>query len=314
MDITRKKVITIVSPCFNEEENIRELYKRIHSSISNIQNYNFEILFIDNASTDDTVKILRELILIDSRIKVIINNRNFGHIRSPYWGVLQSQGDATIYLASDLQDPPEYIEQFIKEWEKGWKVVLAVKPTSRSNFLSHYLRKHYYRILSNISDVPMINDATGFGLFDSRVLQEIRLINDPYPYFRGLVCELGFPTKTIPFDQPRRHKGITKNNFFTLYDYAILGIISHSRVPIRLASILGLAIGLSSFLAGMVYVALKLIFWDNFPIGIAPLIIISLFMFGLLFTLLGFLGEYIGSIHTYVRNRPIVVEKERINF
>lgn len=309
-----KKLITIVTPCFNESENIDELYERIKLAISNISKYDFEILFIDNASTDNTVDILRQLISRDSRIKVIVNTRNFGQVRSPYWGVMQAKGDAIIYMASDLQDPPEFISNFLEEWERGWKVVLAVKPVSKTNSTFNILRKAYYRLLAKISDVEMIKDATGFGLYDSLVIEHIRRIKDPYPYFRGLVCELGYPIKTIPFEQPRRAKGISKNNFFGLYDVAILGIISHSIAPIRAAGILGLIMGLLSLVIALVYVVLKLLFWQDFPMGFAPLIIGFFFMFGLLFIFIGLLGEYIASIHTYVRNRPIVVEKERINF
>jgi len=309
-----RKLITIVAPCFNEAENIRELYRRISTSITENSAYDFEILFIDNASTDETVNLLRDLVKHDSRIKVIVNTRNFGQVRSPYWGVMQSRGDATIYMASDLQDPPEFIANFIKEWELGWKVVLAVKPFSKINSVFNAIRKLYYRLLAKISDVEIIKDATGFGLYDSIVLDQVRKINDPYPYFRGLICELGYPIKTIPFEQPRRARGISKNNIFTLYDVAILGIISHSIAPIRVAGILGFIIGFVSLFIALVYILLKLIFWDQFPIGIAPLIIGFFFMFGILFVFIGFLGEYIGSIHNYVRNRPIVVEKERINF
>jgi dolichol-phosphate mannosyltransferase len=309
-----KKLITIVTPCFNEAENVDELYRRISTSISAIDEYDFEILFIDNASTDETVELLRKLISQDPRIRVIVNTRNFGQVRSPYWGVMQSRGAATIYMASDLQDPPEFIPSFIKEWELGWKVVLAVKPVSKTNSVFNFLRKIYYRVLTKISDVEMIKDATGFGIYDSIVLDHIRKIKDPYPYFRGLVCELGYPIKTIPFEQPRRARGISKNNILSLYDVAILGIISHSIAPIRAAGILGLIMGFLSLFVALIYIILKLIFWQEFPLGIAPLIIGFFFMFGLLFIFIGLLGEYIGSIHTYVRNRPIVVEKERINF
>lgn len=309
-----KKLITIVSPCFNEAENIEELYRRIALAISDLKSYDFEMLFIDNASTDNTVQILKKLITLDTRIRVIVNTRNFGQVRSPYWGVMQSRGDATIYLASDLQDPPEYIPKFIDEWERGWKVVLAVKPQSKTNIVFNMMRKSYYRMLAKISEVQMINDATGFGMYDYLVLDQIRAINDPYPYFRGLVCELGYPIKTVPFEQPRRSRGISKNNILGLYDVAILGIVSHSVAPIRAAGIIGFLIGFFSFFIALVYLFLKLFFWDSFPLGIAPLIISFFFLFGLLFMFIGLLGEYIASIHTYVRKRPIVVEKERINF
>lgn len=309
-----KPLISIVTPCYNEEENISELYARITKAIESLSKYQFEILFIDNASTDQTVDIIKGFCVRDPRIKLIVNNRNFGHIRSPYWGIIQSSGDATIYLASDLQDPPEYIAQFVAEWEMGWKIVLASKPVSQTNFLFHSLRKLYYRLLDRISDVDLVKDTTGFGIYDRQVLDCVRKINDPYPYLRGMICELGFPIKTIEFNQPRRVRGVSKNNFYTLYDIAMLGIVSHSLVPLRIASMLGLIIGGISFLVGLLYFVLKLIYWNSFPMGTAPLIIGIFFMFGILFVFIGLLGEYIGSIHTYVKNRPIVVEKERINF
>lgn len=309
-----KPLISIVTPCFNEEENISELYARIAKVINSFNKYQFEILFIDNASIDQTVEIIKGFCASDPRVKLIVNNRNFGHIRSPYWGIIQSSGIATIYLASDLQDPPEYLTQFISEWEKGWKIVLASKPTSQTNFLFHSLRKLYYRLLDRISDVDLVKDTTGFGIYDRQVLDCVRKIDDPYPYLRGMICELGFPIKTIEFNQPRRARGISKNNFYTLYDIAMLGIVSHSLVPLRIASMIGLIIGGISFLLGLLYFVLKLIYWNSFPIGMAPLIIGIFFMFGILFVFIGLLGEYIGSIHTYVKNRPIVVEKERINF
>jgi glycosyltransferase involved in cell wall biosynthesis len=309
-----RKLITIVSPCYNEEENIIELYRRICDVTSGIKGYEFEFLFIDNCSVDRTPAILRELASTDPRVRVILNMRNFGHIRSPYWGLLQSRGDASIYLASDLQDPPELIPQFIAEWEKGWRVIMMTKPDSDTNLLMHCLRKLYYRILDRVSDFRIVRDATGFGLYDKAVLDEVRRINDPYPFFRGLICELGFPVRTLEFNQPRRKRGISKNNFYSLYDTAMLGLTSHSLVPIRIAGFLGLAIAVGCIFTSFAYLILKLIYWESFPLGVAPLVIGIFFLFGLMFAFLGVLGEYIGSIHIYVRNRPIVVERERINF
>ena len=312
--IEQKKLISIVSPCYNEEDNIEELYQRISDVLLSYSQYDFELLFIDNASTDSTVQKMKKIAANDRRVKIIVNNRNFGHIRSPYWGVIQSTGDATIYLASDLQDPPELIPQFIEAWESGCPVVMATKPVSKTNFITHYLRSSYYRFLDGISDVSHIKDATGFGLYDRKVLDHIREINDPYPYFRGLIAELGYEVKTIPFEQTRRLRGITKNNFYTLYDIAMLGIVSHSMVPLRLASFFGFFIGSTSIILALVFLVLKLIYWDSFPLGVAPIVIGLFFMFGILLVFIGLLGEYIGAIHTYVQNRPIVVEKERINF
>lgn len=308
------KLISLSIPCYNEDENIDELYRRICMVVDVLKEYNFEFIFIDNASTDLTVEKLSTIALTDRRVKVIVNTRNFGHIRSPYWGMMQTEGDATILLASDLQDPPELIPQFLEEWKKGWKIVLAVKPSSKTNFLVHKIRRLYYKILDGIASVDLIKDATGFGLYDQRVLREIKKINDPYPYLRGLICELGYPIKTIAFSQPRRERGISKNNFYTLFDIAMLGIVSHSLVPLRIATIVGFILGVLSFGVAIFYGVMKFLYWDTFPIGMAPLVVGVFFLFSLLFLFIGLLGEYVGSIQTYVKNRPIVVESKRINF
>lgn len=309
-----KKLISIVTPTFNEIENIELLLLRINEVISELEQYDFEFLVIDNCSTDGTQEKIRELASKDKRIKAIFNIRNFGHIRSPYYGLLQSLGEATIYLASDFQDPPELIPQFISEWEKGWSLVMAVKPVSMNSKIMHSIRKIYYSFIDRISDVQIIKDSTGFGLYDKKVLDNLRFIKDPYPFLRGLICELGYPVKTIKFVQPRRLGGITKNNFYTLFDIAMLGMISHSKLPIRLASITGFILGAMSILVGFYFLIMKIIFWDSFPLGIAPVITGLFFLSGIILFFIGILGEYIGSIHTYIQNRPIVIEKERINF
>jgi dolichol-phosphate mannosyltransferase len=308
------KLISIVIPCYNEEENVVELYERLVKVFKEKSSYSYEIIFIDNASTDSTVQRLKSLASNDSNLKIIINNRNYGHIRSPYWALMQAKGDAVINMVSDLQDPPELIPQFISEWEKGCPIVLAIKPTSKTGFISHNIRRLFYWILDGISDVGIVRDATGFGIYDHTVIDQIRNISDPYPYLRGLICELGFPIKTIAFNQPRRGRGVSKNNFYTLYDMGMLAMISHSMVPIRLASITGFIIAAACFIMGTIYLILKLLFWNSFPLGTAPVIIGFLFLFGILFVFIGLLGEYIGSIHAFVRNRPIVVERERVNF
>lgn len=314
MTTESKKLVSVISPCFNEEANVEELYQRVCAVMATLPQYDFEYVFIDNASTDGTLEKLKNLAARDKRVKIIVNMRNFGHLRSPYWGIIQTRGDATVYLASDLQDPPELIPQFLTAWEQGWPIVLAVKPVSRTNRLVHWLRRSYYRVLDAMSQVRLVNDATGFGLYDRAVLDKLREIRDPYPYLRGLICELGYPIKTIAFDQPRRLRGLTKNNLYTLYDMAMLGIVSHSVVPIRLASIFGFVVGGLSIAVAMGFLVLKLVLWDRFPIGVAPIVIGMFFMFGVVLLFIGMLGEYIASIHTYVRNRPVVVERERINF
>ncbi len=312
--LNKKPLLSIIAPTFNEEENIEELYDRIKKTIAPIDKYNFEIIIIDNDSQDKTQEILRKIADKDKSFKVILNNRNFGHIRSPYYGILQANGLAAIYMASDLQNPPELIPEIIDKWENGFKLVMAVKPQSEGSAAFNFLRKTYYKILDKISDISVIRDSTGFGLYDAEVIEELKKIKEPYPFMRGLICDLGYKFDTIQFIQPSRKRGITKNNFYTLYDIGMLGIISHSKFPIRFAALLGFLIGATSFLIGLIYIILKLIYWDSFPFGIAPLIIGLFFFIGLQFIFISLIGEYIGSIHTYSQNRPLVVEKERINF
>lgn len=308
-----KKMISIVTPCYNEEENIDELCRRIASVMASLP-YEYEHICIDNASTDSTVSKIKAKAAIDKRIKLIVNARNFGHIRSPYYGILQSSGDACILIASDLQDPPEMIAEFIKKWEQGYKTVLAVKPESEESAIMFGLRKAYYRLIARISEVPLVQNATGAGLFDRAVVDILRSIQDPYPYFRGLLCEIGFPIATVPFKQPRRQRGVTSNNFYTLYDIAMLGITNHSKVPLRLMAMSGFLLALLSLMVALAFLIAKLVYWDAFQLGTAP-ILIGIFFFGAVQAFfIGLLGEYIGSIHTQVRNMPLVVELERVNF
>ena len=312
--MSERTLLSIVTPCYNEEENVDELYTQVKAAIADQAKYEFELIFIDNHSQDGTVAKLKKLAEKDPMVKIIVNTRNFGHIRSPYYGILQSRGAATIYLASDLQDPPKLIPEFIRYWEEGYKLVMAIKPVSKGVAWVHALRKAYYRFLDGISDISLVADSTGFGLYDREVLNQLRQIDDPYPFLRGLICELGYEIKTIPFAQPRRLRGISKNNLYTLYDIAMLGIVSHSKVPIRIAAFAGFALGMLSVIAAIVFLILKLLYWDTFPMGIAPVVIGMFFMFGVLMLFIGILGEYIGAIHTHIQRRPVVVEKERINF
>jgi len=276
--------------------------------------YDYEHICIDNCSTDSTVSKIKAKAAVDKRIKLIVNARNFGHIRSPYYGILQSRGDACILIASDLQDPPEMIIEFVKKWEQGFKTVLAVKPESEESAIMFNLRKAYYRLIAKISEVPLVKNATGSGLFDRAVVDILRSINDPYPYFRGLLCEIGYPIAKVPFKQPRRKRGITKNNFYTLYDIAMLGITNHSKVPLRLMAMSGFLLAFMSLLVAIFFFVAKLLYWDSFQLGMTP-ILIGIFFFGAIQTFfIGVLGEYISSIHTKVRNMPLVVEMERVNF
>lgn len=308
-----KKLISIVTPCYNEEDNIAELHSRVTEVMAALP-YDYEHIFIDNASTDGTIGKIKEITVSDKRVKLIVNARNFGHIKSPYYGILQSSGDACILIASDLQDPPEMIIDFIEKWEKGFKTVLAVKPESEESYIMFFLRKSYYRFITRISEVPLVQNATGAGLFDRAVINILRDIEDPYPYFRGLLCEIGFPIATVPFRQPRRQRGVTKNNFYTLYDIAMLGITNHSKIPLRLMAMGGFLLSFLSLIVAITFLIAKILYWNSFQLGTAPMLI-GIFFFGAIQTFfIGVLGEYVASIHTQVRKMPLVIEVERVNF
>ena len=307
------KTISIVTPCFNEVDNIEELSVLIQKTMTGL-NYDYEHLFIDNGSVDGTVDKIRALAGKDTHIKAIINTRNFGHIRSPYYGLLQAGGDAVIILASDLQDPPERIPEFIREWESGFKVVIGVKSKSKESGFFYFFRTLYYKTLRSLSDVELIEHFTGFGLYDQKVIEILRNLDDPYPYFRGLIADIGFPIARIEFEQPRRKRGISKNNFFTLYDIAMLGLTGYTKVPLRIATMFGFLSAGISFLVGLIYLLYKLSDWQNFSLGLAPVVIGLFFLGSIQLIFLGIVGEYIGAIYTQVMHRPLVIEKERINF
>ena len=309
-----EKLISVVSGCYNEEENVRECYERVKKVFEEMGRYRYEHIFIDNASKDGTVDILRQIAARDKNVKVIVNARNFGHIRSPYHAMLRARGDAVISVVSDLQDPPDLIKDFLKKWEEGFLVVIAVKVNSDESPLFFAVRKLYYEVVSRLAEIELNKNTTGFGLYDRRFIEIVAEIDDPYPYFRGLVSEIGFPVARIPYHQPVRRRGITSNNFYRLYDIAMLGITNHSKVPLRLATMLGFAVSFLSFLIALGYLVFKLLFWNSFSLGLAPLVI-GLFFFGSVqLFFIGILGEYIGAIHTQVQKRPLVVELERINF
>jgi glycosyltransferase involved in cell wall biosynthesis len=308
------QLITIFTPCFNEEDNVDALYERVRTVMEGLGKYRYNHLFIDNASSDGTIDKLRRLAAQDPRVKVILNTRNFGHIRSPYYGLLQAPGDAVILMASDLQDPPELIPDFVRQWEEGYRVVLGVKTQSHETPLMFLLRSAYYSLVGRLSDVKLVKNSTGFGLYDRRVIEEMRKFDDVYPYFRGLFAELGFKPALITYTQPKRVRGITKNNFYTLYDMAMLGITNHSKLPLRLATMLGFLTGALSFVAALAYLVYKIIYWNHFSVGIAPIVIGVFFFSSVQMVFLGIVGEYVGSIQTQVLHRPLVVERERINF
>jgi polyisoprenyl-phosphate glycosyltransferase len=308
------KTVTVVTPCYNEEENVEEVYRRVREVLEAIDDISYHHLFIDNRSTDGTADILRRLAAADARVQVILNTRNFGHIRSPYHAIMQADGDAVIALVADLQDPPEMLREFVKRWREGAKVVAGVKPSADESSAMFAIRRLYYSTIARIADVKLIQNFTGFGLYDRQVIEALRRIDDPYPYGRGLIAEIGYDVVQIPYQQPRRKRGITKNNFYALYDIAMLGITSHSRIPLRIAAMAGFALSALSLVVSIVYLVLKLVFWSQFPFGLAPVIIGVFFFASIQLFFIGLLGEYVGAILTHVQKRPLVFERERINF
>jgi polyisoprenyl-phosphate glycosyltransferase len=309
-----QKTITIMTPCYNEEENVLNVYNQVREVMVGIGKYEYEHLFIDNSSQDNTVAILKMIAADDPNVKIIVNSRNFGHIRSPIHALFQSRGDCVISIVADLQDPPPMIADMIREWENGAYCVLGIKRTSEENSLMFWLRKQYYRLAERLSSIETIQNYTGFGLYDRKVVELVRSFDDPYPYFRGMIAEIGLPTVKLLYDQPARKFGITKNNWYTLYDIGMLGIINHSKVPLRLATFAGfLGAGLS-FVIALGYLLAKLLFWSTFTVGVAPMIIGLFFIQSLMLVFLGIMGEYVGAIYTQLQHRPYAVELERLNF
>jgi len=309
-----KKLISIVTPCYNEEKNVENLIQQVRAVFDALPQYDYEHIFIDNASTDSTVELLKEIAKVDKNVKLIVNIRNFGHIRSPFYGMLQANGEAVILVVADLQDPPCMIAQFLEKWEAGYKIVIGTKNKSKENKVMFLIRKLFYNVISKISETEQVKNFTGFGLYDQSFVAILKQLDEPYPYFRGLITELGFNRCEIPYVQPKREKGKTANNFYTLYDIAMLGFVNYSKLPLRMASFIGFGVSLVSILIAVGYFIAKLISWNTFSIGVAPLVIGLFFFGGIQLFFLGIIGEYIGAIFTQVKKRPLVVEKERINF
>lgn len=308
------KKITVVTACFNERENVGDLIEAVNQVFAGLKGYTHEHLFIDNASSDGTVDVLRAICKKQAHIKVIVNSRNFGHIRSPFYALTQAHADAVISLVADFQDPPEMIVEFIQKWEQGNLIVVGVKKSSHEKKGVFSLRKLYYRMVRKMAEVDLLDGFTGFGLYDKKIIDILRSIDDPYPYFRGLICEIGFERAEIAYDQPSRKHGKSKNNFFTLFDMAMTGFTSTSKVPMRIATLSGFFMSLVSLAIMLVYLVLKLVMWHSFTAGTAPILIGVFFFASVQLFFIGVIGEYVAAINTRVIGRPLVIEKERINF
>lgn len=309
------KTISVMIPCYNEEENARPIYEAVKQEFeTNLPEYDYEILFIDNKSTDNTRSIIREICKEDAGVKAIFNTKNFGQFNSPYYGILNTSGDCTVTICADFQDPVELISVFVREWERGYKVVIGKKTRSRENPFVYFLRGVYYKLIRKMSSVEMIEQFTGFGLYDKSFVDTLRSLGDPTPFIRGIVAELGPDRKEIEYEQPRRRAGKTKNNWYSLFDAAMLSFTSYTKIGMRIAEFFGFFTAAVSFLIGIGYLIAKLAFWNSFAAGYAPIIIAVFFMGGIQLSFLGFIGEYILAINTRQMNRPLVVEEERLNF
>jgi len=309
----KKKTISVMIPCYNEEENARPIYEAVRQQLLALP-YDYEILFIDNKSKDRTREIIRSICAEDQRVKAIFNVKNFGQFNSPYYAMLQTTGDCTITMCADFQDPPEMIPKFVAAWEEGYKIVIGRKTKSRENPFVYWLRGCYYKLIKKMSSTDQIEQFTGFGLYDKSFIQTLRDLKDPTPFIRGIVAELGPERKEIEYEQPQRRAGKTHNNWYTLYDAAMLSFTSYTKAGLRLATFFGFIVAGVSFLIGLFYLVAKLLFWYSFTAGYAPMMIATFFMGGVQLAFLGFLGEYVMAINARVMNRPLVVEEERINF
>lgn len=310
-----KKTISVMIPCYNEQENVRAIYGAVRDELIKLgDRYDFEILFIDNKSEDRTREIIEAICAEDRRVKAIFNVKNFGQFNSPYYGILQTSGDCTITMCADFQDPVELIPRFIREWERGYKIVIGKKTRSKESPLVYFLRGCYYKLLKKMSSVDIIEQFTGFGLYDRSFVQTLRELRDPNPFIRGIVAELGGDRIEIEYEQPKRRAGKTHNNWYTLYDAAMLSFTSYTKAGLRMATIFGFIVAIISFLIGFFYLVAKLLYWDVFIAGYAPTMIAVFFMGGVQLAFLGFLGEYVMGINTRVMNKPLVIEERRINF
>ena len=309
------KKVSVLIPCYNEEENVIPMSNAIRDLFEKeLPQYDYELLFIDNASSDNTRPLLREICKRNKHVKAILNAKNFGQFNSPYYGILQTTGDCVISMVCDFQDPIELIPKYLKEWENGYKIVIGIKTSSKENKLMYVMRSMYYSFVKKFSDTEQIQHFTGSGLYDREFIEVLRELDDPTPFLRGIVAELGFERKEIEYEQPKRRAGKTHNNFYTLYDAAMLSITSYTKIGLRLCTFFGAFVSFVSIIIGIVYLILKLLNWDSFEAGMAPVIILMSFLGAVQIFSIGFMGEYIMSMNKRIMNRPLVVEEERINF
>ena len=308
------KRISVLIPTYNEMDNVEPLSQAIIAEFQKLPQYDYEIVYIDNDSKDETRDRLRKMCAENKKIKAIFNAKNFGQNNSPYYGLTQTTGDCVILMCADFQDPVSMIPKFIEEWENGYKIVIAIKTSSRENKFVRFLRTCYYKLIKKFSDVEQIEHFTGFGLYDRSFVNVLKDLNDPTPFLRGIVAELGYKRKEIPYEQQRRKAGKSKNNFFSLYDIAMLSFTSYTKIGLRLATFVGLFIAFASFIIALVYFILKLCYWDTFSAGMAPMLIGIFFLGSVQLIFLGLIGEYILSMNKRIMNRPLVIEEERLNF
>lgn len=308
------KKISVMVPTYNEEENVVPLSEAIIEQLEALPQYDYELVFIDNDSKDSTREKLEMLCKGNPKIKAIFNAKNFGQFNSPFYGMLQTTGDCTICMCADFQDPVEMIPRFIHEWEEGYKIVTGIKTTSKENPIMRFLRTCYYKVIKKMSDVEQIEHFTGFGLYDKSFINVLRELDDPMPFLRGIVAELGFRRKDLPYEQQKRRAGKTSNNWYRLYDAAMLSFTSYTKVGMRIATIIGFIIAFFSIAIGFVYLVLKLIYWDSFAMGNAPMLIGMFMLGGIQLFFIGLLGEYVLNINSRMMKRPLVIEERRLNF
>lgn len=309
------KKITVLTPCFNEEDGINECYEQVKEVFQKkLQNYTYEHIFIDNCSNDSTVAIIKGICERDKAVKLIVNSRNFGLSRSPYYGKLQMTGDALIPVVADLQTPASVIPNLVEKWEEGFPIVLAIRVGMSESFFTRFFRNTFYKIINRLSNIEQYDHFIGFGLFDSKIIDIFRSFDEPSPYFRGMVSEVGFEKAFVEYIQPPRKHGKSRHSFFDLFELALLGLTTYSKFPLRAMIYVGFILSMAFSLMGFLYIAFKVMYWESFQLGMAPILIAIFFISSVQMLCFGLIGQYISLIFDKVQKRPLVIEKERVNF